>query len=130
LTLNYHNKLWANNTTWNTVYVAVSLLLLLSSVLRGNACYNSFQNVLLSCVLTGSFREQIYRTFLPVLTRGCECCSLMYGTNTHWESSSHIIKRKRRWRKQHNNEIHNLKTSPNICICSRNNTVRMSNKKC
>jgi len=68
LTLNYHNKIWANNTTWHTVYVAVSLLLLLTAVLLGNACYHSFQNLLSPCDLNGSLRAQIYIIFLAVLT--------------------------------------------------------------
>jgi hypothetical protein len=80
----------------------------------GNACYNSVQNLLSSCLQSQNFRNKIYRTTtLPVVFYGCETWSVSDSRvlRTFGPKRDEIIEG---WRKLHNEELHNLYSSPNI----------------
>jgi hypothetical protein len=93
----------------------------------GNACYHSVQNLLSSRLLSKNVKVRIYKTMiLPVVLYGCETWSVTVR-------EEHILrvfekrvlrrifgpKRDRvtgGWRKLHNEELHNLYSSPSITI--------------
>jgi sorting nexin-29 len=90
----------------------------------GNACYYSVQNLLSSRLISKNPKIKIYKTvILPVVVYGCESWSLTLGEDHRLRVSENIVLRKifgpereedGSWRKLHNDELHNLYSSPNI----------------
>jgi hypothetical protein len=90
----------------------------------GNACYHSVQNLLSSRLLSKNVKVRIYRTIiLPVVLYGCETWSLTVREEHKLRVFEYRVlrifgpKRDRvtgGWRKLHNEELHNLYSSPNI----------------
>jgi hypothetical protein len=83
----------------------------------GNACYHSVQSLLSSRMLSRNVKVKIYKTIiLPVVLYGCETWSL---TLREEHRLRRIFGPKRdevmgEWMKLHNEELHNLYTSPDI----------------
>jgi hypothetical protein len=90
----------------------------------GNACYYSVQNLLSSCLISKNLKIKIYKTvILPVVLYGCETWSLNLGEEQRLRVfENRVLRRifgpKREedgsWKKLHNDEFHNLYSSPNI----------------
>jgi hypothetical protein len=91
----------------------------------GNACYHSVQNLLCSRLLSKNVKVRIYKTIiLPVVLYGCETWSLTVREKHKLSVfENRVLKRifgpKRDrvtggWRKLHNEELHNLYSSPSI----------------
>jgi hypothetical protein len=90
----------------------------------GNACYYSVQNILSSCLISKNLTIKIYKTVIfPVVLYGCETWSLTLGEEYRLRVSGNRVLRmifgpKKEedgsWRKLHNDEFHNLYSSPNI----------------
>jgi hypothetical protein len=96
-----------------------------SRVNSGNACYHSVQSLLSSHLLSRIVKVKIYKTvILPVVLCGCETWSLMLREEHRLRVFENrvlrrIIGPKRdkvmgEWRKLHNEERHNLYSSPDI----------------
>jgi hypothetical protein len=90
----------------------------------GNACYYSFQNLLPFRLISKNLKTKIYKIviFLVVLY-GCETWSLTLREEHRLRVfENRVLRRifgpKREedgsWRKLHNDEVHNLYSSPNI----------------
>jgi hypothetical protein len=91
----------------------------------GNACYYSVQNLLTSLLLSRNLKIRIYKNvILPVVLYGCETWSLALREEHRlgvFENSvlSRIFGPQRgevteEWRKLHNEELHDLYSSPSI----------------
>jgi hypothetical protein len=91
----------------------------------GNTCYHLVQHLLSSCLLSRNFEIKIYKTIiLPVVLYGCETWSLTPREEHRLRVFENRVLRKmfipRRdevtgeWRKMHNEELHNLYSSPDI----------------
>jgi hypothetical protein len=91
----------------------------------GNACYHSVQNLLFSRLLSKNLKVKIYKTIiLPVVLYGCETWSLTVREEHRLRVFQEMVLRrifgpKRNevnggWRKLHNDELHNLYSSPSI----------------
>jgi hypothetical protein len=90
----------------------------------GNACYHSVQNLLSSCLISKNLKIKIYKTvILPVVLYGCKTWSLTLGEEHRLRVSENRVLRKifgpkreedGSWRKLHNDELHDLYSSPNI----------------
>jgi hypothetical protein len=91
----------------------------------GNACYHSVQSLLSSRLLSRIVKFKIYKTItLPVVLYGCETWSLMLREEHRLRVfEKRVLRRifgpKRdevtgEWRKLHNEELHNLYSSPDI----------------
>jgi hypothetical protein len=90
----------------------------------GNACYYSLQSLLSSYLISRTLKIKIYKTvILPVVLFGCETWSLSLGEEQRLSVFENSVlrtifgpKRERdgSWRKLHNDELHNLYSSPNI----------------
>jgi hypothetical protein len=91
----------------------------------GNACYHSVQNLLSPRLLSKNIKIRIYRTIiLPVVLYGCETWSLTLREEHRLRVFENRVLRRifgpRRdevtgdRRKLHNEELHNLYSSPNI----------------
>jgi hypothetical protein len=91
----------------------------------GNACYHSAQNLLCSHLLSENVKVIIYKTIiLPVVLYGCETWSLTLREKQKLRVFENWVvrwifgpKRERvmgGWRKLHNEELHNLYSSPSI----------------
>jgi hypothetical protein len=89
----------------------------------GNVCYYSVQNLLSSRLISKNLKTKIYRTvILPVVLYECETWSLTlrdeHGLGVFDNGVLKIFGPKREvegsWRKLHNDELHNLYSSPNI----------------
>jgi hypothetical protein len=95
----------------------------------GNACYYSVQNLLSSSLISRNLKIKIYKTvILPVVLHGCETWSLTLREEHRRRVFENRMLRKifgpkreedESWRKLHNDELHNLYSSPNV--------VRMNN---
>jgi hypothetical protein len=88
----------------------------------GNACYHSVQNLLSSLLISKILKIKIYKTvILPVALYGCETLKEEHGLTVF---ENRVLRRifgtKREvdesWRKLHNDEFHNLYSSPNIVM--------------
>jgi hypothetical protein len=90
-----------------------------------NACYHSVQNILSSRLLSKNIKIRIYKTIiLPVVLYGCETWSLTLREEHRLRVFENKVLRRifgpKRdevtgdWRKLHNEELHNLYSSPNI----------------
>jgi hypothetical protein len=90
----------------------------------GNACYYSVQNLLSSCLTSKNLKIKIYKTvILPVVLYGCEILSLTVGEEHRLRVFENSVLKKiggpkseedGSWRKLHNDELHDLYSSPNI----------------
>jgi hypothetical protein len=90
----------------------------------GNACYYSAQNLLSSRLISKNLKIKIYETvILPVVLYGCETWSLTLGEEHRLRVFENRVLRKifgpkreedGSWRKLHNDELHDLCSSPNI----------------
>jgi hypothetical protein len=90
-----------------------------------SACYHSVHNLVSSRLLSKNVKIRIYRTIIsPVVLYGCETCSLKLREEHKLRVfENRVLRRifgpKRNegtggWRKLHNEELHNLYSSPNI----------------
>jgi hypothetical protein len=90
----------------------------------GNVCYHSVQNLLSSRLLSKNVKVRIYKTIiLPVILYGCETWSLTVREEHKLRVIENRVLRifgpKRDgvtggWRNVHNEELHNLYSSPSI----------------
>jgi hypothetical protein len=91
----------------------------------GNACYHSVQSLLSSRLLSRNVKVKIYKTItLPVVLYGCETWSLTLREEHRLRVFENRILRRifgpkkdevsGEWRKSHNEELHNLYSSPDI----------------
>jgi hypothetical protein len=95
-----------------------------STLNSGNAYYHSVQNRLSFCLISKNLKTKIYKTvILPFVLYGCETWSLTLRVELRLRVSENRMLRtifgpKREedvsWRKLHNDELHNLYSSPNI----------------
>jgi hypothetical protein len=90
-----------------------------------NACYHAVQNLLSSQLLSRNVKIKIYKTIiLPVVLYGCETLSLTIREEHKLRVFENRVFRRifgpKRdevtggWRKQHNEELHGLYSSPSI----------------
>jgi hypothetical protein len=85
----------------------------------GNARYYSIQKLLSSRLLSKNIKIRIYKTIiLPVVLYGCETWSVTIREELENRLLKRIFGRKidevtGGWRKLHNEELHNLHSSPN-----------------
>jgi hypothetical protein len=114
----------------------------------GNACYQSVQNLLSSHLLSKNVKIIIYKTtILPVVWYGCETWPLTLREYHRLRVfGKRVLKRifepKRAevtgdWRNLHNEELHNLHSSPNIIRITKlrrmrwaGHLTRMGEEKC
>jgi hypothetical protein len=93
----------------------------------GNACYHAVQNLLSSHLLSRNVKIKIYKTIiLPVVLYGCETFSLTLREEHRLiVFENRVLRRifgpKRDevtggWRKLHNDELHDLYSSPSIIM--------------
>jgi hypothetical protein len=90
----------------------------------GNACYYSVKNLLSSSLISRNLKIKIHKTvILPVVLYGWETWSLTLGEEHRLRVFENRVFRKifgpkreedESWRKLHNDELHNLYSSPNI----------------
>jgi hypothetical protein len=91
----------------------------------GNACYHSVQNLLSSRLLSKNVKVRIFKTIiLPVVLNGCGTWSLTASVEHKLRVFENRVLRRifgpKRdgmmggWRKLHNEELHNLYSSPSI----------------
>jgi hypothetical protein len=90
----------------------------------GNACYYSVQNLLSSRLIPKNLKIKIHKTvILPVVLYGCKTWSLTLREEHRLRVLENRVMRKifgpkreedGSWRKLHNDELHNLFSSPNI----------------
>jgi hypothetical protein len=91
----------------------------------GNACCHSVQSLLSSCLLSRNVKVKIYKTIiLPDVLYGCETWSLTLREEHSLRVFENRVLRRifgpkrdevtNEWRKLHNQELHNLYSSPDI----------------
>jgi hypothetical protein len=91
----------------------------------GNACYHSVQSLLSSRLLSRNVKVKIDKTIiLPVVLYGCETWSLTLREEHRLRVFENMVLRRifgrkrdgvtGEWRKMHNEELHNLYSSPDI----------------
>jgi hypothetical protein len=90
----------------------------------GNTCYYSVQNHLSSHLISKNLKIKIYKTvILSVVLYGCETWSLTLREEHRLRVFENTVLRKifgtkrekdGSWRKLHNDELHDLYSSPNI----------------
>jgi hypothetical protein len=86
----------------------------------GNACYHSVQNLSSSRLLSNNLKIRIHKTvILSVVLYGYETWSLMLNEGVWEQGAEENIWTEERWsdrrlRKLHNEELHNLYSSPSI----------------
>jgi hypothetical protein len=102
----------------------------------GNACYHSVQNLLSSRLLSKNINIRIYKTIiLPVVLYGWETWSLTSREEHRlMVFENRVLRRifgpkrdevKEDWRKLHNEELHNLYSSPNILVIRMMKSTKM-----
>jgi hypothetical protein len=101
----------------------------------GNACYHSVQNILSSRLLSKNVKVRIYKTvILPVVLYGCETWFLTIREEHKLRVFQNRVLRRifgpKRvrvtggWRKLHNEELHNLYSSPSIIRIIKSRRIR------
>jgi hypothetical protein len=96
-----------------------------SRLKSGNACYHSEQNLLSSSLLSKNLKIKIYRIIiLPVVLYGCKTWSLTLREERRLRVFENRVLRRifapkrgeltGEWRKLHNKELYDLKSSLNI----------------
>jgi hypothetical protein len=96
-----------------------------SKLNSGNACYHSVQSLLSSRLLSRNVKVKIYKTILiPVVLYACETWSLTLREEHRLSVFENRVLRRifgpkrdevtGEWRKFHNEELHNLYSSPDI----------------
>jgi hypothetical protein len=106
----------------------------------GNACYRSVQSLLSSRLFSKNLKRRLYTTIiLPVILHGCENWSLSLREEYRlrvFENKvlSRIFRPKRDkvtggWRKLHNEEIHDLYSSPSRRIRWAGHVARMGERQ-
>jgi hypothetical protein len=100
----------------------------------GNACYYSAQHLLSSRLISKNLKIKIYKTvILPVVLYGCETWSLTLGEEQRLRVfESRVLRRifVPKWeedgscRKLHNDELHDLYSSPKIVRVIKSRRVR------
>jgi hypothetical protein len=90
----------------------------------GNACYYSIKNILFSRLISKNLKIKIFKTvILPVVLCGCEAWSVTLEEEHRLRVFENRVLRRifgpkrdvdGSWRKLHNDELHNLYSSPNI----------------
>jgi hypothetical protein len=100
----------------------------------GNACYHSVQNLLSSRLLSKNIKIRIYKTIiLPVVLYGCDTWYLTLRKEHRLRVFENRVLRifgpKRDemtggWRKLHNEELHNLHSSPSIVKIMKSRRMR------
>jgi hypothetical protein len=90
----------------------------------GNVCYYSVQNLLSSRLISKNLKIKIYKTIiLPFALHGCKTWTLTLGEEHRLRVFENRVLRKisgskteedGSWRKVHNDELHDLYSSPNI----------------
>jgi hypothetical protein len=87
----------------------------------GNACYHSVQNLLSTHLPYKNIKIRIYKPIiLPVILYGCETWSLTLKEEHRLSVFENRVFGPKRdevtggWRKLHNEELHNLYSSPSI----------------
>ncbi|PNF13874.1 hypothetical protein B7P43_G11475 [Cryptotermes secundus] len=102
----------------------------------GNACYHSVQNLLSSHLLSKNIKFRIYKTIIfPVVLYGCETWSHTLREEHRLRVFENRMLRRifgpKRdevtggWRKLHNEELHNLYSSPSIIRMIRSRRMRL-----
>jgi hypothetical protein len=113
-------KLKCLGTTQNCIHEEIK-----SRLNSGNGCYHSVQGLLSSRLLSRNVKVKIYKTIiLPVVLYGCETWSLTLREEHRLRVFENKVLRRifgpmrdevtGEWRKLHNEEPHNLYSSPNI----------------
>jgi hypothetical protein len=90
----------------------------------GNACYHSVQSLLSSHLLSRNVKVKIYKNIILPLLYGCETWSLTLREDHRLRVFENRVLRRifgpkrddvtGEWRKLHNEELHNLYSSPDI----------------
>jgi hypothetical protein len=105
----------------------------------GNACYHSVQSCLSSRLLSRNVEVKIYKNIiLPVVLYGCETWSLTLKEEHRLRALENRILRKifgskrdevtGKWRKLHNEELHNLYSSTDIIRQIKSRRMRWERK--
>jgi hypothetical protein len=100
----------------------------------GNVSYYSVQNILSSRLISKNIKIKTYKTvILPVVLYGCETWSLTLSEEHRLRFfENRVLRRiyvpKREedgsWKKLHNDELHNLYSSPNIVRVIKSRRIR------
>jgi hypothetical protein len=84
----------------------------------GNACYHSVQNLLSFCLPSRNLKIRIYKTIiLPVVLCVCVCETwtlVLIEKHRLKAFENNVLRRMGGWRKLHNEELHDLYSSPSI----------------
>jgi hypothetical protein len=100
----------------------------------GNAYYHSVQKLLSSRLLSKNIKIRLYKTIiLPVILYGCETWPLILLEKHRLRVSDNRVLRifeqdrdevTGDWRKLHNEELHNLYSSPSVIIMIKSRRMR------
>jgi hypothetical protein len=98
----------------------------------GNGCYHSLQNLFSD--LSKTIRIRLYKIILPVVLYGCETWSLTLKEEHRLRVFENRVLRRTfgpkrddvrgGWRKRHNEELHNLYSSPSIIRMTKSRRMR------
>jgi hypothetical protein len=104
--------------------MTIKFVLIINGIFTRNACYYSVHNLLSSRLISKNLKIKIYKTvILPVMLYECETWSLTLREEYRLRVFENRVLRRifgpkrevdESWRKLHNDELHNLHSSPNI----------------